>query len=93
MLGVPLNEYEPSKGWQELATGGPGIKETPKSLGLKDGSILAFSFIPEGDDDEAVEFEVEWSSYEEQYGSVADEEGAEDESEEELVHKKRKTEM
>jgi len=67
VLAVPIDIYEPSKGWTELATRAGGIKETPKSLGLKDGGLLAFAFVGgkgEGDYD----FAVEWSSYDEQYG-------------------------
>lgn len=39
--------------------------ESPRSLGLKDGSMLAFTFAKEGED---VEFKVEWSSYDDAYG-------------------------
>ena len=67
-MGVPVDVYEPSKGWTELATGGGGIKESPKSLGLKDGSVVAFAFVNgERDDETGAEFVVEWSSYEDQY--------------------------
>jgi hypothetical protein len=68
ILGVPIDVYEPSKGWTELATSGGGIKESPKSLGLKDGSVVAFAFV-NGEDraEKEGEFIVEWSSYEDQY--------------------------
>jgi hypothetical protein len=65
-LGVPIDVYEPSKGWVELGAGGK-VKQTPKSLGLKDGSVVAFTFVPAEREDETVEFNVEWSSYDEQY--------------------------
>jgi hypothetical protein len=66
LLGVPVDVYEPSKGWVEITTDG-GIKESPKSLGLKDGSVVAFAFIDGDEGGESMEFNVEWSSYEEQY--------------------------
>lgn len=66
LLGVPVDIYEPSKGWVEISTDS-GIKESPKSLGLKDCSMIAFAFIEGEQGDETVEFHVEFSSYEEQY--------------------------
>jgi len=66
LLGVPIDTYEPSKGWVEITTEG-GIKESPKSLGLKDGSMIAFAFIEGKQGEETVEFNVEFSSYEDQY--------------------------
>ena len=68
ILGVPIDVYEPSKGWTELDTVGEGIKECPKSLGLKDGSVIAFAFVNgEQNQEKEGEFEVEWSSYEDHY--------------------------
>jgi len=59
VLGVPVDQS--SKGWDELDTRGPGMKESPKSLGLKDGSKLAMAFVAEGEDKEAKElFYVEY---------------------------------
>lgn len=66
LLGVPVDTYEPGKGWVEITTDG-GIKESPKSLGLKDGCMIAFAFVEGEQGDETVEFHVEFSSYEEQY--------------------------
>jgi hypothetical protein len=68
LLGVPIDVYEPSKGWVEITTDG-GAKESPKSLGLKDGSVIAFAFVEGARDEgaEGVEFNVEWSNYEDQY--------------------------
>ena len=66
LLGVPVDTYEPSKGWVEITTDG-SIKESPKSLGLKDGSMIAFAFIEGEGGEETVEFHVEFSSYEDQY--------------------------
>ncbi|KAE9368689.1 hypothetical protein N431DRAFT_512916 [Stipitochalara longipes BDJ] len=61
VLGVPIDQYDPSKGWDELDTRGVGMKETPKSLGLKDGSKLAMAFVDDGEDKEAKElFYVEY---------------------------------
>jgi hypothetical protein len=64
-LGVLIDVYETDKGWNEIATDDSGIKESPRSLGLKDGAAIAFAFT-DGEEDN-VEFKVEWSSYEEQY--------------------------
>lgn len=66
LLGVPVDTYEPSKGWVEIATDW-NIKESPKSLGLKDGSMIAFTFIEGEEGEETAEFHVEFSSYEDQY--------------------------
>lgn len=63
-LGVPIDIYEPSKGWTELDTTSGGLKECPKSLGLKDGAVIAFAFL---DGFEEPKFEVEWSSYEDNF--------------------------
>jgi hypothetical protein len=62
VLGVQVDPYEPSKGWDELDTRGGGVKETPKSLGLKDGSKLAFAFVYENDEDKETKelFHVEY---------------------------------
>ncbi|CAG8952875.1 hypothetical protein HYFRA_00007589 [Hymenoscyphus fraxineus] len=66
VLGVPNDAYDPSKGWSELDTGN-GLKETPKSLGVKDGSMIAFVFVPEGEEDSEPEFKVEFCNLEELY--------------------------
>ncbi len=52
-----------TKGWDELDTGGAGIKESPGSLGLKDGSQVAFAFVDENDEDKEAKdlFHVEYS--------------------------------
>ena len=61
---MPENVYEPSTaGWTEIDTS--DLMETPKGVGLKDGSVLAFSFME--DTGGFADFDVEWSSYEEQY--------------------------
>jgi hypothetical protein len=62
------------------AAGEKGSKASPKALGLKDGSVLAFRF-REGDEEDGDEgdegetegekgekFWVEWSSYDDAYG-------------------------
>lgn len=66
LLGVPIDVYEPSKGWVEMGTVG-STKDCPKSLGLKDNSVIAFAFIEGDEGEEKVQFHVEWSSYEDQY--------------------------
>ncbi|KAL3425387.1 hypothetical protein PVAG01_02178 [Phlyctema vagabunda] len=70
IIGIPKDAFEPSKGWAELTTGAEDNTETPKSLGLKEGSLLAFNFVEEGAKSKPVDFPVEWSSYEEQYGTA-----------------------
>jgi hypothetical protein len=61
VLGVPIDPYELSKGWDELDTRGGGMIETPRSLGLKDGSKIAFAFVENDEDKEAKElFYVEY---------------------------------
>jgi hypothetical protein len=68
ILGVANDIYDSSKGWSELDTNaGGGIKETPKSMELKDSSMLAFSFVPASDKDKQPEFYVEFSNVEELY--------------------------
>lgn len=66
LLGVPVDSYEPSKGWVEITTDG-GVKESPKSLGLKDGCMIAFTFVEGEQGEDPAEFHVEFSSYEDQY--------------------------
>lgn len=44
-----------------------GLKECPKSLGLKDGAVVAFAFLEKGDEFAEPVFRVEWSSYEDNY--------------------------
>jgi hypothetical protein len=75
------------KGWRQLGGVGEdalGLKESPKTLGIKDGGVLAFRFREEdeGDEDEDEEggweevgeetqkFVVEWPSYDETYGEA-----------------------
>ncbi|KAH8813075.1 hypothetical protein F5884DRAFT_751369 [Xylogone sp. PMI_703] len=69
-LAIPLDIYEPSKGWQRLDVSNT---DTPKGKGIKDAAVLAFAFVKDGEEDEDVEFTVEWSSYDEQYGDGMDE--------------------
>lgn len=55
----------------ELGVDQGDIKESPKSLGLVDGAVVAFAFVDGEADGEMegaeVTFDVEWSSYEENY--------------------------
>jgi len=51
VLGVQVEQYDPSKGWDELDTRGGGMKETPRSLGLKDGTKIAFAFVDVDEED------------------------------------------
>jgi hypothetical protein len=59
-----VNQHDVSKGWKELR-----IKEddTPGTLGIKDGSILAFTFRPADDADEEAVFLVEWPKLDDDY--------------------------
>jgi hypothetical protein len=57
---VPVDQHDVSKGWEELDTG--GLSQTPESLGLKDGGIVAFAFSSGGENRDAKpEFVVEFS--------------------------------
>ncbi|TVY18344.1 hypothetical protein LARI1_G004440 [Lachnellula arida] len=59
-LGVPVDVHDVSKGWTELDIGTRGgLKETPLSLGLNDGGMVAFAF--DGDEEKRAEFYVEFS--------------------------------
>ncbi|KAG6008423.1 hypothetical protein E4U21_004445 [Claviceps maximensis] len=55
MLNVPNNAL---KGWRRVDTG-PDEAKTPKECGLKNNSIVAFTFVTDPADDEVL-FEVEW---------------------------------
>jgi len=70
ILGVPVDQYDMSKGWTELdTTAGGEIRESPKSLGVKDGSAIAFAFVTGDDAEERVGdgFWVEFSNVDELY--------------------------
>jgi len=72
IFGVPVDVYEPQKGWSEIDTsGGAAMRESPKSLGLKDGSVVAFAFVGE-DQEETPEFHVEFSNVDELYPDEAE---------------------
>lgn len=71
------DQFEPDKGWVELNTNAGDIRECPKSLGLRDGGIVAFAFLEGNEDEEKgnygrqkdvrYSFWVEWSKpYEEE---------------------------
>ncbi|KAK9434675.1 hypothetical protein VB005_09457 [Metarhizium brunneum] len=55
VLNVP---NDPSRGWKRIRTG-EDESSTPTACGLKNNSIVAFSFVS-GLQDEDVLFEVEW---------------------------------
>lgn len=78
-LGVPIDTFEPDKGWVELNTSMGDIIESPKSLGLKDNAIVAFAFIEGEGDEQKLEFVVHFSSYEDEYGDGDEGMGEEDE--------------
>jgi len=67
VLGVPKDTYDLEKGWDELALSAAGLKETPKSLGIKDGAMLAFAFADEECWAEKGEFDVQFSNVDELY--------------------------
>ncbi|KAH7034630.1 uncharacterized protein B0I36DRAFT_316663 [Microdochium trichocladiopsis] len=65
-FAVAKSPADPSQGWKPLGVSG-GSSDTPVSRGVKDGMVLAFAIRPEGvDEDEALEFEVEYPSYEDE---------------------------
>lgn len=67
ILGVPKDVFDLEKGWEELNISGAGLKETPKSLGLKDGAQLAFAFAESEAWTKTGEFYVEFSNVDELY--------------------------
>jgi hypothetical protein len=81
---VLIDNYDISKGWKALNgsrnNDAMGMKESPKSVGVKDGGVLAFRFRGEDEgvendeevDGETEEFVVEWPSYDETYGEEAE---------------------
>lgn len=58
---------DPSQGWKPLGVRGDDESVTPVAKGIKDNMVLAFAIRPEdADEDEELEFEVEYPSYEEE---------------------------
>jgi hypothetical protein len=74
-LGVPIDVYDPRKGWTELDVTSGGLKECPKTLGLKDGAIIAFAFLEKDEEFGEPVFDVEWSSYEDNFDMEGETEG------------------
>ncbi|KAF7917916.1 uncharacterized protein EAE98_009944 [Botrytis deweyae] len=62
-LAVPLDVHDLKAGWTELQL---GLGDTPESVGVKEGGVLAFRFLREDgeEEEEDGEFEVAWPSYE-----------------------------
>ncbi|KAH6711286.1 hypothetical protein BKA61DRAFT_577746 [Leptodontidium sp. MPI-SDFR-AT-0119] len=67
VLGVPKDNYDLEKGWDELAISAAGLKESPKSLGLKDSAMIAFAFTDSEHWTKTGEFHVEFSNVDELY--------------------------
>ncbi|KAG4436046.1 hypothetical protein IFR05_008478 [Cadophora sp. M221] len=67
VLGIPKDSYDLEKGWDELAVVTAGLKESPKSLSLKDGAMIAFAFTDSEHWTETGEFHVEFSNVDELY--------------------------
>jgi hypothetical protein len=98
-IAMLRDQYDNSKGWEEIVLSGGGLRDTAKSVGLKDGSVVAFKFI-DGDKEEAEEddvndgFNVQWPSYDETYPDqmeeVVEAETDEDEEVRERGDRKRK---
>lgn len=63
-LAVPVDSFDPRKGWTEIATTALDgeIVESPKSLDMKDGGYVAFAF--KDDARGAFKFYVEWPELE-----------------------------
>lgn len=75
-LGVPIDVFEPQKGWSEL---GLRLGDSPKSLGVKDGGVVAFRFLNrDEDEDDDGEFQVNWPSFEEMYPDAVEDMDAEE---------------
>lgn len=72
MLGIPVDAFDVKQGWARLATEDyDGEKSSPKSLGIKDGAMIAFTFANEGKDPE---FHVEFGDPDELYGAEEEQE-------------------
>lgn len=57
---------DPSQGWKALGLNGAS-SDLPVNKGIKDGMVLAFAIRPDdADEDEELDFEVEYPSYEEE---------------------------
>ncbi|KAK5987032.1 hypothetical protein PT974_11148 [Cladobotryum mycophilum] len=64
VYGVLAVQNDASKGWKKLKVGERG-ENTPTRCGLKNNSIVAFTFVEDEDEDD-VEFEVEWPQEDEE---------------------------
>lgn len=62
---MPNDVFDHKKGWSELDTS--NLKENLKGLGIKDGGMIAFTFVPEGEEEPEPEFKVEFCNLEELY--------------------------
>lgn len=72
VLGTPKDQHDLSRGFDELdASIEMKDSQTLKSLGLKDGSILVFAFVPKGRDIEGDLFKVELPDLDVLYGENA----------------------
>ncbi|KAF7911445.1 uncharacterized protein EAF01_002952 [Botrytis porri] len=60
-LAVPLDPHDLKAGWTELRL---GLGDTLESVGVREGGVLAFRFLGEGEEEGEGEFEVAWPSYE-----------------------------
>ena len=61
MYGKLRNPGDVTEGWLRMEI---KDQETPSKGGITDGSLLAFAFVPEGTEEEDVEFVVDWPSVE-----------------------------
>ncbi|CAM1504872.1 Fc.00g024630.m01.CDS01 [Cosmosporella sp. VM-42] len=62
MYGVLSVPNDISRGWKKLKIGNG--ESTPTKLGLKNNSLVAFAFVD--DEDDEVDFEVEWPKEDEE---------------------------
>lgn len=83
ILGVPIDKYEPGKGWINLSipevedgdSRAKGVKKgsvinmNPIGAGLKDGALLAFKFQEEGVMEVDNDWDVIMPSFEDEGGS------------------------
>lgn len=69
VLGLPKDQYDLSQGFDELGTSTTvDHSRCLKSLGIKDCSVIAFTFVPEGKDIEGDLFQVNFPDLDALYG-------------------------
>jgi hypothetical protein len=81
VLGLPVDKFDESKGWVKIEipttqTNGVGsgsvLNSSLLGAGVKDGSVIGFKFVPAGEDENSVEWDVVFPTYQEDDGQLAD---------------------